>query len=147
MQGPDYLRIGDAERDEMTEALHEHFAKGRLTAEELDERLSATLSARTIGDLKAVDADLPSTRPEPVQAAGPVRPYPRRGFRPPFVFRFAILALIFAALAGGGHGAFMVFRVVFLVAVLGFVFSMLRFRRMRRMYGPPPWAHHMHHHH
>jgi hypothetical protein len=41
------LRVGDAERDEVTTALHEHFAQGRLTRDELDERLTATLSART----------------------------------------------------------------------------------------------------
>lgn len=55
------LRVGDAERDEVTEALHEHFAQGRLTRDELDERLTATLSARTVGDLRKVTRDLPGT--------------------------------------------------------------------------------------
>ncbi|MCW2946225.1 MAG: hypothetical protein JWR24_2942 [Actinoallomurus sp.] len=54
------LRVGDAERDEVTSALHEHFAQGRLTRDELDERLSATLSARTVGDLRKVTRDLPA---------------------------------------------------------------------------------------
>ncbi|MFB9838987.1 DUF1707 SHOCT-like domain-containing protein, partial [Actinoallomurus acaciae] len=53
------LRVGDAERDEVTTALHEHFAQGRLTREELDERLTAALSARTVGDLRAITRDLP----------------------------------------------------------------------------------------
>jgi hypothetical protein len=53
------LRIGDAERDEVTSALHEHFAQGRLTRDELDERLTATLSAKTVGDLREVTRDLP----------------------------------------------------------------------------------------
>jgi Flp pilus assembly protein TadB len=149
MQGPDYLRVGDAERDEMTEALHEHFAKGRLTAEELDERLSATLAARTVADLRAVDADLPDTRPEPIPAGPPRHFRGHHGFRPPIFFKLTVLALIFAAVAGGhgGHGALVVLRVVFLVALFGVLFSMLRFRRMRRMYrtyGPPPWARHHH---
>jgi hypothetical protein len=53
------LRVGDAERDEVATALHEHFAQGRLTRDELDERLTTTLSARTVGDLRAVTRDLP----------------------------------------------------------------------------------------
>ncbi|GAA4628897.1 DUF1707 domain-containing protein [Actinoallomurus vinaceus] len=56
----DDLRVGDAERDEVASALHEHFAQGRLTREELDERLSAALSAKTVGDLRKVTRDLPA---------------------------------------------------------------------------------------
>ncbi|MFD1933901.1 MULTISPECIES: DUF1707 SHOCT-like domain-containing protein [Nonomuraea] len=59
MSTDDQLRIGDAERDETMEALREHFAQGRLTREELDERLDLALSARTVGDLARVHADLP----------------------------------------------------------------------------------------
>jgi len=57
------LRVGDAERDEVTTALHEHFVQGRLTRDELDERVTATLSARTVGDLRTVTRDLPATTP------------------------------------------------------------------------------------
>jgi len=57
------LRVGDAERDEVATALHEHFAQGRLTRDELDERLTATLSARTVGDLRGVTRDLPGATP------------------------------------------------------------------------------------
>src|SRR5690348_6779563 len=53
------LRIGDAERDAVAAALHEHYAQGRLDREELDERLSAALSAKTVGDLRQVTRDLP----------------------------------------------------------------------------------------
>ncbi|WP_157570298.1 DUF1707 SHOCT-like domain-containing protein [Microtetraspora malaysiensis] len=55
----DGLRIGDRERDEVTAALHDAFAQGRITREELDERLDATLAAKTEGDLRRVTADLP----------------------------------------------------------------------------------------
>ena len=139
MQGPDYLRIGDAERDKMTESLHEHFAQGRLTAEELDERLAATLTARTVGDLKAVDRDLPGQQPAIPQTPPPYR---GRGFRPPFLLKFAFLALIITAIAGGGHdhGPPAVFHVIFIVALLAFIFRAVRFRRHVRRYGPPPWA-------
>lgn len=53
------LRIGDAERDAVASALHEHFAQGRLDREELDERLATALSAKTAGDLREVTRDLP----------------------------------------------------------------------------------------
>ncbi|GAA3081594.1 DUF1707 SHOCT-like domain-containing protein [Streptosporangium carneum] len=59
MTFPDDLRIGDAERDAAMDALREHYAQGRLTHEELDERLELVLSARTGRDLAAVGADLP----------------------------------------------------------------------------------------
>ncbi|MGJ6963098.1 DUF1707 SHOCT-like domain-containing protein [Streptosporangium sp. G11] len=55
----DDLRIGDAERDVAMESLREHYVQGRLTREELDERLELTLSARTGGELARVSADLP----------------------------------------------------------------------------------------
>ncbi|MFI6496560.1 DUF1707 domain-containing protein [Nonomuraea typhae] len=54
------LRIGDAERERTMESLREHFAQGRLTHEELDERLDRTLAARTARDLTEITADLPS---------------------------------------------------------------------------------------
>jgi hypothetical protein len=41
------------------EFLRENYAQGRLTHEELDERLELALSARTDGDLARVSADLP----------------------------------------------------------------------------------------
>ncbi|WP_248961256.1 DUF1707 SHOCT-like domain-containing protein [Sphaerisporangium perillae] len=59
MTSPDDLRIGDAERDAVMSALREHFAQGRLTHDELDERLDAVLAARTAGALRQVTADLP----------------------------------------------------------------------------------------
>ncbi|GAA3418266.1 DUF1707 SHOCT-like domain-containing protein [Streptosporangium vulgare] len=63
----DDLRIGDAERDVAMESLREHYVQGRLTREELDERLELILSARTGGELARVSADLPgpsAPRPE-----------------------------------------------------------------------------------
>ncbi|XVQ08842.1 DUF1707 SHOCT-like domain-containing protein [Spirillospora sp. CA-255316] len=68
----DEMRIGDAERDAVTTALHDHFAAGRLDREELDERLTATLAAKTQGDLKPIVRDLPGANglPEPSRARG-----------------------------------------------------------------------------
>lgn len=53
------LRVGDAERDAALAALGEHFAVGRLTREEYDERAEAVWTARTRGDLAVLFADLP----------------------------------------------------------------------------------------
>jgi hypothetical protein len=43
------IRASDADRDHITARLREHFAAGRLTSDELDERVSAALKAKTHG--------------------------------------------------------------------------------------------------
>lgn len=53
-------RASDRDRDQVVEILRVAAGDGRLTAAELDERLDAALSARTIGDLAGLTADLPS---------------------------------------------------------------------------------------
>src|SRR4051794_29350979 len=53
------VRVGDAERERAMEALNDHFAAGRLEAEELSERLGRAGAARTRADLDALFADLP----------------------------------------------------------------------------------------
>jgi hypothetical protein len=58
-RGPHALRIGDAERDAAATDLGEHYAAGRLTIDELNERLDATFSAKTFGQLTRIMADLP----------------------------------------------------------------------------------------
>jgi Domain of unknown function (DUF1707) len=55
------LRIGDAERDAAAADLGEHYAAGRLTLDELHERLSQVFAAKTHGALWKVMADLPGT--------------------------------------------------------------------------------------
>ncbi|MER5319147.1 DUF1707 SHOCT-like domain-containing protein [Streptosporangium roseum] len=68
----DDLRIGDAERDAAVTALREHYAQGRLTHEELDERIELTLSARTGRELALTSADLPDLYgPRPEDRDGP----------------------------------------------------------------------------
>jgi DNA-binding PadR family transcriptional regulator len=53
------LRIGDAEREATVAVLSEHFAQGRLTLEELDERLDAAFAATTQGQISRLTWDLP----------------------------------------------------------------------------------------
>jgi len=78
------IRIGDAERDHAASALGEHFATGRLSKEEYEERAEQVWTARFQSDLEPLFADLPSPwKPTPVRVQ-PVRawPEPSRGPRP-----------------------------------------------------------------
>jgi uncharacterized membrane protein len=56
------LRIGDRERDAVAAELQEHYARGRLTLEEFNQRLDAVFAAKTQGDLSQITADLPHVR-------------------------------------------------------------------------------------
>ena len=58
-EGPHALRIGDAERDAAAADLGEHYAAGRLSLDELNERLDAVFSAKTLGQLTRIMTDLP----------------------------------------------------------------------------------------
>jgi hypothetical protein len=66
--GPD-LRIGDAEREAAAASLREHYAQGRLTLEEFNERLDAALKAITQSQLNRITEDLP-------RATAPSAPLP-----------------------------------------------------------------------
>ena len=57
------VRIGPAEREEAVQMLGEHFAAGRLTLDEFDERVTRATEARTRGDLVPLFRDLPSVPP------------------------------------------------------------------------------------
>jgi len=54
------MRASDADRDRAVDVLRVAAGVGRLTADELDQRLEAALSARTLGELAALTADLPA---------------------------------------------------------------------------------------
>jgi Domain of unknown function (DUF1707) len=53
------LRIGDAEREAAATELREHYAQGRLTLEEFNQRLDAVFKATTRRDLNLLTNDLP----------------------------------------------------------------------------------------
>jgi hypothetical protein len=53
------MRASDQDRDKVAAVLREHMAAGRLTADELEERLDSTYKAKTMGDLQLVTQDLP----------------------------------------------------------------------------------------
>jgi hypothetical protein len=58
------LRTSDADRQAVVAELQRHYIDGRLTSEELGERVEQTLHARTFADLAVPLADLPIL-PEP----------------------------------------------------------------------------------
>jgi uncharacterized protein DUF1707 len=53
------LRAADTDREHVAERLRHATAEGRLQPHELEDRLEATFSARSYGELDAVVADLP----------------------------------------------------------------------------------------
>ena len=73
----DRMRISDADREQVTARLRDHYAAGRLTSEELEERITAALNAKTYGDLRRIMVDLPEPAPvgaNPGPAAAPPGP-------------------------------------------------------------------------
>jgi hypothetical protein len=139
----DHIRVSDADRERVTARLRENFAEGRLTPDELDERISAALNAKTFGDLRPVMADLPGPVPAPPRPAPPPRPTGpppwvahRRGPRlMPLLMLVALVALL--APAGGAWlvlGLFKVVLVVWLVGCLVGAFGLASYRRRVRRY-------------
>jgi hypothetical protein len=92
------LRVSDGDRDHVLEELRAHAAEGRLTVEELEDRVQRALAARTAGELAALTRDLPE-RPAQRPTARPWRA------RPEVQTYLAVMALLIAiwALAGAGY--------------------------------------------
>jgi hypothetical protein len=69
------MRAADADRDRAADLLRTAAAEGRITFDELDERVSQAYTAKTFADLQAITGDLPGpgiTPPAP--AARPAAP-------------------------------------------------------------------------
>lgn len=60
MTEPAGQRISDQEREQVAQVLRDAAAEGRINFDELDERLAATLAAKTYTDLVPVVTDLPA---------------------------------------------------------------------------------------
>ncbi len=100
--GPD-LRIGDAEREAAAASLREHYAQGRLTLEEFNERLDATFKATTRSQLNRITQDLPHatvpSAPLPVTTIpGGGRERARQEWSGAGRPRFALFPLLIAAI-------------------------------------------------
>ena len=82
-------RASDVDRDIAADVLCAAVGDGRLTLDELDDRLGAALSARTITELAALIADLPGRRCGPARPGRPSDPAARSGF--PSASRWSVI--------------------------------------------------------
>jgi hypothetical protein len=133
------LRVSDAERSEVADTLSKHYGEGRLSAEELDERLSLAMSAKTRGDLIPLLADLPAPEPEPA-----ARPSPGerlvRNVRPVLATGFCVALALIGAVLMVVHAQTAVFGFFLIVA------SLMACRRWRRAHAWRLWHDHLHEH-
>ena len=81
MPGDPRMRASDADRERTASLLREHHAAGRLDAAEFNDRLDRVFTARTMGDLDALLADLPGIDLYRLPAAS-IRPVPPGATRP-----------------------------------------------------------------
>jgi hypothetical protein len=104
------LRASDMDRERVATVLRDNYAEGRLSLEEMQERLEQAYASKTLGELDTLTRDLPqlsaSTRPT---AAVPVtdRIANRRRIRDR-VLTYVILMLFLIAIwaTSGRHGSF-----------------------------------------
>jgi TM2 domain-containing membrane protein YozV len=78
------VRIGNSEREAAVRELGEHFAEGRLDADEYEERAAAAYAAKTDGDLAPLFKDLPRSGPAATVAVPPPPPFPGPGYPPQY---------------------------------------------------------------
>jgi hypothetical protein len=146
----EHIRISDADRDQVTARLREHYAEGRLTQEELDERVSATLNAKTFGDLRPIMGDLPEPAPfgpQPGPVSPPIQPPVYAYRRGPRLLPVALLLLFLGLILPGAGWAFFAFLkfalLAWLILCIVGIFSAARYRRRGRRYVRPdnnnPW--------
>jgi hypothetical protein len=126
------MRVSDAERTEVTDALIRHAAEGRLDDEEYQARVAKATAAKTRADLWPLMADLP-----PLQGA---QPPPRRRRRPSGLVLVALawISLWWVGLAVGGlfWHALRLPVVVLVVVALVLLRRHHRGGRRRGWYGP-----------
>jgi len=87
------LRVGDADRQRVVADLQRHYVEGRLTSEELSERVDRALAARTEGDLAELLVDLPTEQPPE-----PARPRSAPEWWTPFATMPGVLLAVMLAL-------------------------------------------------
>lgn len=146
-----HLRAADADRERVAKFLREQHAVGRLTHDELEERVDRAYHAVTMGDLDRLIADLPhpNRRPEPRRAE--VRRRPPRGLIPVglaalLAFGAPTAAIVLFAVVGAL--ALTALALVFAVGVaLGpfLVVALLLMLALRRRRPPPRHVHWRYH--
>ncbi len=105
MTDPSRMRVSDAERDRAAADLRDDYAVGRITADELSDRLEAVYAARTAAELDALRTDLPDLRP--VRRSDPRRElFRRRLYQEAGGIVLADVACVGVWAASGAHGSF-----------------------------------------
>ncbi len=129
-------RASDQDRELTAAALGGHYAAGRLTLEEFQERLDQAYAAKTLGELDRLMADLPEADLGQLPAAWPRQ----RGGHPPLPgqrvpgsvqapggSRYVVLppwlaitlgAFVILMIAGAGGGAWFLWTVVLLAFIM-----------------------------
>ena len=124
------LRIGDAERDRAIAALGDHFAAGRLNAEEFEQRVDQAIKARFNSDLEPLFVDLPRTVEPTMDSRSHHRQDAHLAWSP--VLWFAPLIVMCAVVAAVILSApWLVWMFLWVFLITGF------FRHRRRHFGPP----------
>jgi hypothetical protein len=132
-QPPAKVRASDADREQTVTILRNGAALGRITPEELSTRLDGAFAARTLGDLRALVADLPEGNVNPISEliGGVVQTgynVARIGLLVGVsVALLAIFVPVIAGLAASGHGVAALVATGLLVALV--VALSMRFRR------------------
>ena len=85
------MRVSDSDREQAAEVLREAAGHGRITMDELDERLELAYAAKTYADLAAVTRDLPQSGQAPGPAGRPAA-MDRVGGTPRNKFSVAIMS-------------------------------------------------------
>ena len=91
------LRASDAERERVVTFLREHALLGRLSDDELEERIGLAYAAVTVGNLERLIADLPRASRQPAPRRG-FSPAKKRSGPPPALIAGGIGALILTGL-------------------------------------------------
>ena len=135
------IRLSDAEREAAAADLGEHFAQGRLTADEHAERLEQVWAAKTRGEIAPIFRDLPS--PYAAVAVPPTRKedghYWNSGLRP---FRRGVPAPLLVVLAVLIVASAIAHLPFFLLGFAVFWFVVLRHRGPRRAWADASYDRH-----
>jgi hypothetical protein len=119
-------RASHADREQVVGALKAAFVQGRLTADELDERVGQALAARTYAELAALTTDLPADptpalqpapAPPPAPARRPQNPAARRAVKAGAGAIGVTVIAVGAAIAVAGEPAAAVFIAVFMLVL------------------------------
>jgi DUF1707 SHOCT-like domain len=134
MSDPGEIRASDADRDHAAETLREHFAAGRLSEDELSDRIDAVYAASTVRELDGLRSDLP-----PLPAS-------RRVSREELAHRRAELRRQLLQHSGGAFSPFLICTLVWAASGAGafwpvwlLIFPLVFLaRNVWRLYGPAP---------